>query len=322
MTNIRTIFVALLIPAATSASVDPGLLGLVMPDAKVLSGLQVGQSQASPFGQYLLKQLPVDNDALAKFISATGFDPRRDLREIVSASAGPINAAPGNHGTLILLRGTFQPGRAVSTALAAGASVTNHSGIDIVASQAKQGTGALAFLDNSTAVMGDFTVVAATIDRRQAGTIYSGALADKAKDVSANNDAWFATLTPLSELLKNVGQNNIAGSAPGNFLQTIIETSGGLTFGATEVTVSGDAVTQSPEDAQALVNVMHLLGSMVQASPQKDPRGQGLAWLVEAAKISAEGPVIHLMLSLPEQQVEQLMMQGRRTRKIAQARPQ
>ena len=49
-------------PSATAAAaVDPALLKLVMPDAKILSGIQVDQSAASPFGQYVLSQMQPDS---------------------------------------------------------------------------------------------------------------------------------------------------------------------------------------------------------------------------------------------------------------------
>jgi len=47
--------VALTLTAVNAlAAVDPGLLNLVMPDAKFLAGVRVDQSEASPFGQFLL----------------------------------------------------------------------------------------------------------------------------------------------------------------------------------------------------------------------------------------------------------------------------
>src|SRR4051794_7610572 len=56
------------------AAVDPGLLSLMMPDAKAVSGIQVDQSQASPFGRYILSQMAPGAD-FSKIIAATGFDP-------------------------------------------------------------------------------------------------------------------------------------------------------------------------------------------------------------------------------------------------------
>src|SRR5712691_10092239 len=116
--------VLLLLAAATAmAAVDPGLLGLVMPEAKILSGIQVDQSEASPFGQYVLSQMQAD-PGFSKFVTATGFDPRRDLREILTAHTGDPYAA--SHATLILARGAFQPAAIVSAAVTAGGTVTSY----------------------------------------------------------------------------------------------------------------------------------------------------------------------------------------------------
>src|ERR1700730_18655363 len=86
---------ALLICATAEASVDPNLMGLVMPDAKVLYGIQVQQTLASPFGQYAISHLP-QSDAMKRFQSATGFDLERDLREILVASSTTGNLSNGS----------------------------------------------------------------------------------------------------------------------------------------------------------------------------------------------------------------------------------
>src|SRR5271155_5451268 len=83
------------------AGVDPALLALVMPDAKMLVGIQVIQAQSSPLGQYLLSQVQLDRNT-NQVMTAAGFDPRRDLREILAASGDGLNG-------LLLGRGTFQP---------------------------------------------------------------------------------------------------------------------------------------------------------------------------------------------------------------------
>jgi hypothetical protein len=82
---------ALLVTATAGAAVDPNLLGLVMPEAKVLYGVQIQQTLASPFGQFALLHLP-QNDAMIRFQAATGFELQRDLREILvaSSSTGPF----------------------------------------------------------------------------------------------------------------------------------------------------------------------------------------------------------------------------------------
>jgi len=298
-----TILGTLLAAATAMAAVDPGLLNLVMPEAKILSGVQVAQSQASPFGQYLLSQMQINDEGFQKFVAATGFDPRHDLNEILAATNG-------DHRALVVGQGVFQVDRILAAAAAEGAAVTNYRGIDIVTSPDKPGsTGSIAFLDASTAVMGDTDAVKAAIDRRIAGTSFSGSLADKAKEVSAVNDAWFATVTPLSDFLNGkVANPNLNGMTQGNLLQAVLQASGGVKFGSAGVTISGEAVTRSDKDAQSLVDVMKFLASLVQMNKDKDPLAAKAASLADAAKFTADGPVMHLTMSLPEQQIEQLFM--------------
>jgi len=61
---------ALLVSATAGAAVDPDLLGLMMPKAKVLYGVQVRQTLGSPFGQFAISHLP-QNDAMTRFAAAT-----------------------------------------------------------------------------------------------------------------------------------------------------------------------------------------------------------------------------------------------------------
>src|SRR5450755_169266 len=77
---------ALALQATAFAAADPALLRLLMPDAKVIAGLQVEQTKNSQFGQYVLSHMQVEDAGFKKFIAQTGFDPRRDVTEIVMAS--------------------------------------------------------------------------------------------------------------------------------------------------------------------------------------------------------------------------------------------
>jgi len=273
--------VLFLLAAATAMAADQGLMDLVMPEAKVLSGVQVDQSEASPFGQYVLSSMQTDHGFL-KFITATGFDPRRDLRELLAAGTGDAS-----HSTLILARGAFQPAAIITAATATGAPVSNYRGVNMLAGPHSKGV--IAFLDSTTAAIGEQAAVQAAIDRRLAGASFAGPLAQKAQEVSSVNHAWFATLTPLPDLLGAGGQ---VQAGVRNLAQAVLQASGGLTFGADAVTLSSEAVTRSPQDAQALVGVLQLLSGMAQsASP---------------AQFTADGAIVRLTLSLPEQQAEQL----------------
>src|SRR5580658_4992959 len=79
---------------------DPQLMNLVMPDAKVLAGVNATSAVASPFGQFILAKI---GQMPPGFVAATGFNPLQDVSEILAATA----ADPSSPSGLILARGSF-----------------------------------------------------------------------------------------------------------------------------------------------------------------------------------------------------------------------
>src|SRR5690348_17893197 len=97
---------ALLAAASTAfAEIDHGLLNLVPVGTKVLAGFQIEQGKTSALGQYLLQRAGSEEPQFQKLLDATGFDPRRDLQEVLVATQGP--QAVQNHNVVVLARGTF-----------------------------------------------------------------------------------------------------------------------------------------------------------------------------------------------------------------------
>jgi hypothetical protein len=311
--NLRNIALAILAAAATaSAAIDPVLLNLVMPDAKILSGIQVDQSVASPFGQYVLNQMQAGDDGFQKFILSTGFDPRRDLHEVLAATSS--DGTSTTPSVIALCRGVFVPSQILAAATAQGGTITQYKGFSIIAGPDATSPTAIVFFDSTTAAAGDLASVKAAIDRKLAGSTFGGALAQKAKDASVSNSAWFATTTPLSSFLSGkLGNTGLTGLSDNNLLQSVVQASGGVNFGTSTVTLTGDAVTSSAQNAQALVDILKFLVSLV---PSTDPNIKSLA---SSATFSVIGTTAHLVLAVPEQQVEQLFMPHTTTPKARKA---
>jgi hypothetical protein len=314
------------------AAADPSLLGLVMPDAKVVTGIEVSQSQASPFGQYVLSQMQLGTN-FDKLATAIGFDPRRDLQEIVAAAAaadvqGPSQGSEQAQTGLILARGVFQPAKIAAVASLAGAAVSTYKGFEILGNSGSGKNSGVVFLDSSTVATGDVFSLKALIDRRISGAVFSGPLAQTAFAASAANDAWFATATPSAFLAGKLpglssGGSNSGGLNPVMLLQSVIATSGGVKFASSVVTASVEAVTNTSQDAQALADVLRFLTSMVQMNRNNNPGGGKVASLADSATFTATGSVMHLTVSLPEQQLEQLLMPApgaAKAKKVAFAR--
>src|SRR5260370_26636387 len=96
---------------------DPTLLNLVMPDAKVLAGVNVQQAKGTQFGQYILNELQSHDAEMQKLVTLTGFDPRRDVIELLVASDG----TPGSRSGLALAKGTFVVAKVTASATLSGA---------------------------------------------------------------------------------------------------------------------------------------------------------------------------------------------------------
>src|SRR5579885_2903000 len=129
---------------------DSQLLYLMMPDAKVIAGVNVDQAKVSPFGQWVLGQMQLQDTQLKDLTAATGFDPTRDVHELLVATAGGAN----QHTGLAAARGNFDVDKINALALGKGNAIKEtYKGVTIV-EDAKQ-TGGFAFLNPTIFIAGD-----------------------------------------------------------------------------------------------------------------------------------------------------------------------
>src|ERR1017187_2822234 len=132
--NARIVTTATLFTAFTGVfaahAADSQLLSYVMPDAKVLAGVNVDQAKASPFGLYVLTQMQSGNPGMQQLIALTGFDPTRDVHELLAAT----NVTPGAKSPmgLILARGNFDPATITALATSKGAPTEVYGGVTII----------------------------------------------------------------------------------------------------------------------------------------------------------------------------------------------
>ena len=284
--------------SGTLPALDSQLLNLVMPDAKVLAGVNVTQAKSSPFGQYVLSQVTAGNDGIAQLAAATGFDPTRDVNELLVAS----DAAPGTHSGLIAATGTFDVASIVSFASAHGGSSETYSGVTILMDP-KQ-THGIAFLSGSLVAAGEVAEVRAAIDRRANPSILPAAVVTEAQQLSAANDAWALTTVPLSSLKPASAQPPANGAVGGieNALSQVQSLAGGVKFGAT-VNFTAQAQAANAQDATTLAGTVQFLISMMQLNAAKVPQAAAL----QSLTATAQGSTVTLALSVPEEQFQQLV---------------
>ncbi len=299
------VLTVLLVPAALSAA-DAGLLRLVMPDAKVIAGLQVDHTRDSLFGQFVLSHMQLNDEGFKKFAADTGFDPRRDLTELVVASNWESSAPQSRW--LVLAKGTFDLPKIQSAAQTHGAAISNFQGLPVYSfsgGTSPDADSAIALLDASSAVMGDLASVKAALARQRSSPPAPSDLVKKVGDISTRNDFWFITLVPISEFAGAMPNPNLSGAMQGNVLNGINQASGGIRFGET-VTISAEAITRSDKDAQALVDVVKFVVSMLQLNRQDNAVAGQVSSLLDTLDTKTTGNVMSMSLAIPEQQLEQL----------------
>ena len=294
-----------LFSSAAFAAVDPALLSLVMPEARIVTGIQVDQSKASKFGQFVLSRI-TDNADLQKFVSESGFDPTHDLREIVVASTGLDGM-----GALVIGRGSFQKDRILIAAKTNGGVASTYKGIELVSAGTGTSLSTIAFLDTSTALVGDAASVKSAIDRRMSGSAgLNATLVAKAREAGSVHDAWFVTLAPLADFLNGkMGDASLGGAMQGNLLEKVKQASGGVKFGTTEVGLGFEAVTPTDKDASALADVLRFLASMLQSNQgSNDPKTSKAASLAQSMKLTTVANVMKMSLSIPEVDIERMFL--------------
>ncbi len=299
------VFCALaLVPAVPAA--DATLLNLVMPDAKVIMGADFDRLTNSPFGQHALSLMNLEGKEFESFVAMTGFDPRRDLREVLVAS----QSVEGNVGAggVVLVRGAFDEAKLTALASVNGGTVSSYNGVKLLTGPAnpRHAGPTIGYLGGGYLIVGQDAPVKAAIDRQRAAKPLDAALAARIQSAGNQYHAWVVTTTSPAELAGRVRNPNVAGAMKGDLLQAIESMSAGVRFGA-NVEVGGEANTRSDRDASSLVDVARFLVSM--ATSNAPP---AFGKIAESLQLSSEGTVVRFSASLPEAEFEQLIRPRRR----------
>jgi len=282
--------------AGTLSAADPQLLNLVMPDAKVLAGVNVDQAKTSPFGQYVLAQFQAQDQHLREFTAQTGFDPTRDLHEILVASAGSQPNGPALTAAL----GTFSTDKINAAAQSAGATSETYKGVTILEDPKK--ANGYAFLNPTLAVAGDIASVKGAIDRQTAPAPLPAALLVQVNQLSAAEDAWAISEIPPPNL-KLPGNGGNTPAIPAAALQNIQQASGGVKLAAQAVVVTGQLQADTAANAKQLADVLQFLVNLGLMQAQQNPQA---ATLLKSVAVAANGNLVNVSLSLPEAEAESL----------------
>ena len=306
----RGLLAAGLFWVSSALGADAGLLNLVMPEAKVIAGMDVARAKSSPFGQLFMKNMNLRDEDLVRFLALTGFDPARDVTEVVIASVDTNTSAGAN--SILLVRGNFDGARLRAALVRNGLSVLQVvTGVEMLAKKGEKG--AVAFVDASLAVAGEAAAVKAALERRAGGMGLPAATYAKAQDMSRQNDVWMVTSLPVAQLAEKMPENapgQLNGMMKGDMFRSVEQASMGVKFAATMLHLTMEAAVRSDKDATAMADVARFLAGMVQLNRDK-PEVAGLAAAFDSMQLTTKARNVRLTMSMPQAEIEKLVKTAR-----------
>lgn len=300
--KLQTAVLTALCVVVPAMAADPELLQYVPADTKTIAGIYVDRAVASPMGLFLQSEALTNNAELQKFITVTGFDPRRDLREIIVASSDP----KGHKNGLVIGRGQFAIGQIDVLAAMNGASKQAYEGVDVYTGAGPAGK-AFAFPEPTIALIGDLESVKTAIDSRRQAAVLDPKLSTKLEAASSRYDLWFAS----------TGPQKIAIGRAFNSQDGVDVVSGGLTLGSV-VKLDAEAVMRTEKDAQGLVGVIKLFSGIAQLQQQKNPEIARIAAILNTAETRVDGTTVSFSVSAPQSDLELLFRGPRRVAAVLQ----
>ena len=298
---------AFCLPVLAGAA-DPEMMNLVMPDARIVIGMNVSRVMASPVGQTLRTQMkaqltkagPQSNQQLAGLGSV---DIAQYVQEVLIAGAGAGKKPP----FLMVVRGSLDPLRQ-QFQKEFHSDITEFDGVPLFLGAA-QGNGAIALLNGSLALLGQPAEVKAAIRRRSHGTHLPSALVEKTKQLGRQYDVWMIATGPIP-----TGPNVSAGGLKSDFLNRMESFQGGVRL-SPDLHLSIEVVAGTEKDATAMAEGVHWLYNLIQAQDKKSGRTSMTA---ENFKFQVNGRQLLLSIRASEAEIRTALQNQIAARTTAQ----
>jgi hypothetical protein len=304
-------FCALLLASAASAA-DPESLGLIPSDTGVVLGINFEQIKATKFGQMMSSQAEAQAKA-AEEMAKPGLELWRGIREVLVAV--PAGAQKGH--MLILSTGTFDAAPLRALAKLGGMTEASVLGVTVFSKEQQEPFSA-ALADSSLILAGDPASVKAALARRggQPGGL-DPAVAAKLRAVRASHHLWLLTTAPVAELARNAPQDAFGGALQGDAVKSILQVSGGLTFGP-KLLIAFEVVTRTEQDATSMADGLRALVGMATMGDS----AKQFAPLLQNLDLRAEGATMKLNLAIAEEDIIKLLPPGMQGKPAAAPKPE
>jgi len=273
-------------PAPTGTRVDPVLAALAPPDAVMLAGVRMDAVRPTALYQKLLAGKLLDQ--LDDFARETGFDPRRDVREILASSNG--------RDTIIAARGTF------NVREPEGATKTSYKGYTLYVGE----RGVVGLIDGSTAVAGELAAVKAALDRYKAGDRSGPSeLLARARQIPPENQVWAVSSGYSSALAGRIPESGNAANI-GRMLQAVEKVTAGADLHA-GFNAYAEGVCATDQDAKNLGDTVRGLAGLGRLSVPKNQPDLLRVW--DGIKVEQAQRTIRVTVVVPEDLAEKLIDQ-------------
>ncbi len=292
MAVFRNVTYFLLASGAMACGADSTLLNLVMPDAQILAGANVERILGSPLGKNISSQVHGAVPELPQIMQKAGFDPTRDLKEVLIAATDKGQNGPA----LVLVRGSFDPDKIRAAASGTGRKVQSYEGATILENPS-QSKGVFAFLDTTIAVGGDLDQVQAAIRRRSEPARLDARLASRVAEMSDRYDIWVVSAASLSKMTEGISSPQMKQAE--DLLKAVEQISGGVKFSA-NLDLGVELTTHSEKDAERLRDALQLLVAMAAAS-QKDASA---AFDLSALKMTTDAKTVRIAFTVTGEQIK------------------
>ena len=189
--------------SAQGVTLDPGLVALLPPNATTLVGVELERLKGTSAWRRFEEQHATDSH-FEEFVQETGFDPRRDVQDLLVASTGEkqfVAAARGVFDVTALGRKLREKN----------ATIESYRGFELFGPEAKpdraqQDPGRFCFLDTRTALAGSRSEVLAALDRKAGGgasLASNQALLGRAQQIGGTHQVWVVSDNPGQIVRRN-----------------------------------------------------------------------------------------------------------------------
>jgi hypothetical protein len=292
-----------LLGGGLSHAADRKLAELVMPQPKLLAGLNMDRVKSTATGRFVLRQIATRSKQLESMTTFYGVNPGRSVHELLIASTG-TSLSEG----LALVRGKFD-------LAAIQANTSRHGGIserykDAIILENGGQTMGLVVLSKTMAAAGDVASVKGVIDRQSEPAPISASLVEQVGRWSESSDLWAISPESPIELIKLATG---AVSVPPDMLRKMVDAAGGLKLFPKSAALTAQANTDTPETATALGATINLLANFARMNAAKT----GTPAVIPTPTIGTEGATLKLSANVTDVELKRLLTPDTATKKTA-----